>query len=175
MLGIISAVASIFTAVGGIAKGWFDHKVKKAEVARDVELAEIQAQQGIQIGSWKDEYLIILWTAPIIPALLDSVINWDPSMSVFLGVVQRLPVWYTSLLITITGASFGVRSMQNWKAAKLGREIAWEQSTNGAGQTSGHNGAGSAPAAPKTPGKNNEQSSDPSDTLAEPTSLTERG
>ena len=123
-------IGAIIGAVGSIADvfgKWFQHKTAKAEAQRDVELSEIRAGVEVQQGSLKDEYLVVLWTAPLIPALLDSLIHWDPSMAVFLKVVQTLPVWYTGLLITITGASFGVRGMNAWKSGKLERELTWDR------------------------------------------------
>lgn len=126
-LAILSGIGAIFGAVGDIAKGWFTHKTAKVEAARDVELSEIRAGVEIQQGSWKDEYLVILWTAPLIPAMLSAIIEWDPSMQTFLLVVDSLPTWYTTLLITITGASFGIRAMTNWKSGVLERELTWDR------------------------------------------------
>ena|SRR3990167_194638 len=126
-LAILSGIGAIFGAVGDVAKGWFAHKTAKIDAARDVELAEIRAGVEVQAGSFKDEYLLILWTLPLIPAIFDAVLHWDPSMSTFLRVVESLPLWYTSLLITITGASFGVRAMNSWKSGKLERELTWDR------------------------------------------------
>ena len=144
---MFSLLGGVFSAIVNIAQGWFKHRAAKTEATRDVQLASIRAQVDIQTGSFKDEYLVILWTAPLIPALLDSIIHWDPSMTTFLTVVGALPLWYTSLLITITGASFGVRSLQNWKSSKLDREIRWgnheevvRKNGNGNGPTAASSG-----------------------------------
>lgn len=127
MLGVLSAVGGIFSSISGIAQGWFNHKIEKAKAARDIEVEQIKAGVQIQGGSWKDEYLVVLWTAPIIPAMLDSIIHWDPNMTVFLAVVNALPSWYTGLLLTITTASFGIKGLVNWKASKLDRELKWDR------------------------------------------------
>jgi len=124
---MIPLIGPIFTAISGAVQSWFNHKTEAVKAAREIEVEQIRAGVQIQGGSWKDEYLVILWTAPIIPAMLDSLIHWDPSMSVFLKVVNELPVWYTSLLLTITTASFGVKGLLNWKASKLDRELKWDR------------------------------------------------
>ena len=121
----------LFSMIGSVAGGWFKHKLAKTEAARDVEIESIRAQVDIQTGSWKDEYLVIMWTMPLWPAIFDSVLHWDPSMTVFLNVVNTLPAWYTTMLIGMTTASFGVKAFQNWKSNKLDREIIWEKATNG--------------------------------------------
>jgi hypothetical protein len=127
---IIPILGPLFSMIGSIASGWLKHKQAKTEAIRDVEIASIRAQVDIQKGSWKDEYLVIMWTMPLWPAIFDSVLHWDPYMTVFLEVVNGLPVWYTTMLIGMTTASFGVKAFQNWKANKLDREIIWERATN---------------------------------------------
>ena len=127
MLGIIGGIGTIFSAISGIAQGWFNHKIEATKARRDVELSEISAQVEVQKDSFKDEYLLILWTLPLIPALFDAVLHWDPSMQTFLRVIDSLPAWYTGLLITITGASFGIRGMNAWKSGKLERELTWDR------------------------------------------------
>lgn len=135
MIGL-GAIFTAVSAVSGIFTSWFSHKTAKIEAQRDVELSEIKAGVEVQQGSWKDEYLVLLWTLPIIPAILDAVLHWDPQMRVFLQVIDRLPTWYTGLLITITGASFGIRGMNAWKSGKLERELTWDRhEKNGNGKS----------------------------------------
>lgn len=149
MLGIgaiFSGIGAVAQAISGPIQSWFSHKTAKVEAARDVELSEIRAGVEVQQGSFKDEYLVLLWTAPILPAMLDSIIHWDPGMTVFLTVINSLPTWYTGLLITITGASFGVRGMNAWKSGKLERELTWDRH-----EKNGHNGGINGGAKPPDP------------------------
>jgi len=125
-VGILGGIAGIFTAVSGIFQGWFQHKIAATQAARDTEITQIQAGVQIQQGSWKDEYLVIFWSMPLWPAIADSVIHWDPQMKVFLGVVNNLPVWYTTILIGMTTASFGVKTFKEWKSSVLDREMKWD-------------------------------------------------
>ena len=141
MLGLLTGVAGIFSAVSGIAQGWFAHKTAKVEAARQVEITTIQAGVDIQKGSWKDEYFTIFWTAPLYQPLFGAIWYWDAS--IFINYVAALPAWYTTILIGMTTASFGVKTFKDWKAGVLDREMTWDRHEKN-GKTSGGN-VGSAP------------------------------
>ena len=56
--------------------------------------------------SWKDEYVLILWTAPafmaFVPGLHEYVLRGFQAL-------LELPDWYTYTLVSISLASFGIK------------------------------------------------------------------
>ena len=100
--------------VGGMASTWIESKaesqkinleIKKKQLTGDIDW-DLEAMKGSQ-ASWKDEYLVILFSIPLILAFI-------PGME---GVVQngfeqlnKMPEWYQYSLGVIVAASFGVRS-----------------------------------------------------------------
>ena len=133
MLGL--GVGAIFTAIGGAVSSWMQHKTAKVEAARTVEVENIRAGVEIQKGSWKDEYFTIFWTWPLYPVIVEAGWKWDPS--IFINFIVALPVWYQTLLIGMTTASFGVKTFKDWKAGMLDREMKWDRHKNGNGNGSG--------------------------------------
>ena len=111
---MLGSITTILGSLGGLATSYIDGKtaVQKAEAQIrmkeatgeiDWELAAIRATQS----SWKDEWLVILFSIPLILAFI-------PGME---GVVQngfeqlnKMPEWYQYSLGVIVAASFGVRS-----------------------------------------------------------------
>ena len=125
ILAAFSGVGAIFTAVSAGIQSWMAHKTAKVEAARDVELETIKAGVEIQKGSWKDEYFTVFWTWPLYPVIVEAAWKWDPS--IFIAFVVALPVWYQTILIGMTTASFGVKTFKDWKAGTLERELTWDR------------------------------------------------
>ena len=118
-------LAALIGPISNIASTWLEGKVeeKKAQSATKVAKAQAEAvvMQKKATGemdwdlemprasstSWKDEWLVILFSIPLILAFI-------PGME---GVVQngfeqlnKMPEWYQYSLGVIVAASFGVRS-----------------------------------------------------------------
>ncbi len=107
-------IGQIISSLGGLASSYLEGKtaiqkanaqikMKEATGEIDWDLAAMRASQN----SWKDEYLVILFSIPLILAFI-------PGME---GVVQngfeqlnKMPEWYQYSLGVIVAASFGVRS-----------------------------------------------------------------
>ena len=122
MLGF-NAISSLLGSVGGLATSWIDGKtaVQKAEAQIrmkeatgeiDWELAAIRATQS----SWKDEWLTIIFTLPLI---LSFCGDWG-RQSVHDGFLslQQMPDWYQLSLGAIVAASFGIRSVSKFFGRK---------------------------------------------------------
>ena len=118
MLGF-NAITSLLGSVGGLATSWIDGKtaVQKAEAQIrmkeatgeiDWELAAIRATQS----SWKDEWLTILFSIPLILSLCG---NWGRQIVTdgFIA-LQSMPDWYQISLGAIVAASFGIRSVSKF-------------------------------------------------------------
>ncbi|QDP55886.1 MAG: hypothetical protein GOVbin8609_18 [Prokaryotic dsDNA virus sp.] len=110
--------------VGGITSlvsGWFENKKIEQQSKLETKLAEIEAesdydnlaQKNMQT-SWKDEYLILIFTAPLIIGYFDEerAIKW-------VNFVKEMPLWYQVILFGIVAATFGLRWWFKDKQAKL--------------------------------------------------------
>ena len=113
--------SGIVNAVGGIATAWMNNKVEETKAKGELKVAVEKRKTKMATGeidwdqtmaeaskdSWKDEWLVILFSIPLILAFI-------PGME---GVVQngfeqlnKMPEWYQYSLGVIVAASFGVRS-----------------------------------------------------------------
>ena len=111
--------------IANIAGSWMDGKVEQTKAKASANVARAKAEATIMekkatgeidwdiemarasSSSWKDEWLVILFSIPLILAFI-------PGME---GVVQngfeqlnKMPEWYQYSLGVIVAASFGVRS-----------------------------------------------------------------
>ena len=111
--------------IANIAGSWMDGKVEQTKAKASANVAKAKAEAAIMekkatgeidwdiemarasSSSWKDEWLVILFSIPLILAFI-------PGME---GVVQngfeqlnKMPEWYQYSLGVIVAASFGVRS-----------------------------------------------------------------
>ena len=111
---MIGALSTLLGSVGGLATSWIDGKtaVQKAEAQIrmkeatgeiDWELAAIRATQS----SWKDEWLTIIFTIPLI---LSFCGDWGRQVVTdgFIELQSRAD-WYTRSLGAIVDASFRIR------------------------------------------------------------------
>jgi hypothetical protein len=128
-------VLDIVTGGFGLVKGLIDNKkakqekqleidLKKMEHLADLEMADQKAETDYdlaalsgQVSSWKDEYLTILLSLPVIgsfvPGVQDSVVRgWD-----YLG---KAPVWFQTSFIGVIAATFGLRWLFNRKTKTEG-------------------------------------------------------
>ena len=122
MLGF-NAISSLLSSVGGLATSYIDGKtaVQKAEAQIrmkeatgeiDWELAAIRATQS----SWKDEWLTILFSLPLILCFCG---DWGRQIVTdgFIA-LQNMPDWYQISLGAIVAGSFGIRSVSKFFGAK---------------------------------------------------------
>ena len=120
---MISAITSILGSVGGLATSYIDGKtaVQKAEAQIrmkeatgeiDWELAAIRATQS----SWKDEWLTIIFTLPMVLCFCG---DWGRQVVTdgFIA-LQNMPDWYQISLGAIVAASFGIRSVSKFFGMK---------------------------------------------------------
>ena len=116
---MISAITSILGSLGGLATSYIDGKtaVQKAEAQIrmkeatgeiDWELAAIRATQS----SWKDEWLTILFSLPLILCFCG---DWGRQIVTdgFIA-LQNMPDWYQISLGAIVASSFGIRSVSKF-------------------------------------------------------------
>ena len=113
---IFGAITNI---LGSVVKGYFETKKEKAKQ----KLLQVQAETKIMEkkvsgeidwdmemakasdSSWKDEWLTIIFSIPLVLLLLGQ----EERVTAFFAALERAPDWYTYLLGTIVAASFGIR------------------------------------------------------------------
>ncbi|KAA6233116.1 hypothetical protein FP507_08745 [Chlorobium phaeovibrioides] len=117
-------ILDIITGGFGIIKGIIDNKKARQEKQQEIDLRKIEKQGELDIAnqqattdydiqalkqserSWKDEYLTILLSLPVIgsfiPGVQDSVVlGWD--------YLAKAPVWFQVAFIGVIAATFGLR------------------------------------------------------------------
>ena len=102
--------------VGGMASTWIESKaesqkinleIKKKQLTGDIDW-DLEAMKGSQ-ASWKDEYLVILFSIPLILCFMGS---WGRNIvQECFRALETMPEWYQVTLGCIVAASFGIRSV----------------------------------------------------------------
>ena len=120
-------IQGLLGPIASLAGTWLNGKVetKAAETKAKVARAEAEAQimvsratseadwekimaQGTQ-NSWKDEYLVLLFSIPLILAFLPF--EWaDQAVANGFAALDSMPQWYSYTLGVIVASSFAVRS-----------------------------------------------------------------
>ena len=118
-------LTALIGPIAELAGTWMSGKVEQTKAKAQTKVAMAQAEAGVMqkkatgeidwdleaikgaSSSWKDEWLVILFSVPLVLAFI-------PGME---GVVERgfsqlkaMPEWYQYSLGVIVAASFGVRS-----------------------------------------------------------------
>lgn len=105
------------TAIGEAFSVWFKGRteIKKAENERQVKALtheanwdEVQAQ-GSQ-SSWKDEWLTLLVSIPLIMAFIPDMV---PYVRAGFEVLKEVPEWYMGLVFVVFSASFGIKRLSD--------------------------------------------------------------
>ena len=113
---------SIVSAVGGIVSAYMENKVEQTKAKGALSIAIENRKTRMATGeidwdqtmaeaskdSWKDEYILLLWSIPLVLSFTgdDGV---DVVMRGF-EALETAPNWYTMSLGIIVAASYGVRS-----------------------------------------------------------------
>lgn len=123
MLPIIGAIVS---AVSSIGKSWLENRkvkaqgkiaisqakinarVKKEEAKANMDLA---AMDGMRY-SWKDEYLVILLSVPVILCFIPGL---DQYALRGFQILNETPDWYRWAVTGMIAASFGLRTWTGFK------------------------------------------------------------
>jgi hypothetical protein len=104
---------------GDLGKTWLKSKVVKTEAKAKAEaqimvnsaksISDWEALQARNAGqSWKDEWLTILFSIPLILAFIPATV---PYVMQGFEALELMPEWYRYSLSIIVAASFGVRSV----------------------------------------------------------------
>lgn len=118
--GIISVIVELGKTIGGglveraKIKTQGKLEIKKAkidmQVSRYKKLGEmdLEATKGMMF-SWKDEYLLVLFTIPLVLAFIPPLV---PYVIAGFQILQTLPAWYQWAITGMVAATFGLRTWQ---------------------------------------------------------------
>lgn len=118
--------------VAKIASTWMEGRLKKQEATTRLKVAEAEAKAVIMEkkvsgeidwdvtqaeaskDSWKDEWLTIIFTLPLVMLLFGE----EERVNNFFTALANCPDWYQYLLGTIVAASFGFRGVTKFMGKK---------------------------------------------------------
>lgn len=122
----IPIIGELFKSVAGLGQTYIEGKnaVSKAKadakaavivksVEKEADWEKIMAENSG--NSWKDEWLTLLFSIPLILAFIPSMV---PYVHEGFKVLEIMPDWYQYTLSVIVAASFGVRSAIGFMKAK---------------------------------------------------------
>jgi len=109
---------TLLGTIAAIGKTWVEGKVARSKAKAEAEAqvlvqasqstADWEAYMAKQASqSWKDEWLTLLFSIPLILAFIPSAV---PYVMQGFEALEAMPQWYQYTLSIIVAASFGVRS-----------------------------------------------------------------
>ena len=76
-------------------------------------------------SDWKDEFILLILSAPI-AVLAWAVISEDPSsmdkVKLFFEYFSQLPSWFTNLWILVVASVYGIKGTQIWRNGQGGNK-----------------------------------------------------
>jgi hypothetical protein len=110
---------ALISPISELVGGYFKRKAeeKQATHERKMEVIKHEANwdniQATNAGtSWKDEWLTLLFSVPLVMAFVPSAV---PYVIDGFKALEEMPEWYRVYLGVIMAASFGVRQLVNFK------------------------------------------------------------
>jgi hypothetical protein len=116
-------LSAILNPLGAIASSWLEGRNEKIRANTKVKVAQAEAEATVMQKkaageidwdvaqakasetSWKDEWLTVVFTLPLILLLFGE----EERVNNFFVALSNCPEWYQYLLGTIVAASFGFR------------------------------------------------------------------
>jgi hypothetical protein len=123
---------AILGPIGAIASSWLDGRNEKIKAGTRVKVAKAEAeaivmqkkatgeidwdiaQAKASESSWKDEWLTVVFTFPLILLLFGE----EERVNNFFLALNNCPEWYQYMLGTIVAASFGFRGAAQFMKKK---------------------------------------------------------
>jgi hypothetical protein len=120
---MLPVIGAIISAVASVAGSWLETRKVKAEgriaIAQskiDFKVAQYTARAQMDVESmkgmafsWKDEYLLLLFSVPLILCFIPPMV---PYVKEGFAVLKTLPLWYQWSITGMVAATFGLRT---WK------------------------------------------------------------
>lgn len=117
--------AALIGPVSNLIGQWFENKKEESKAKHERTIKQLAGEidldntsAGDMRHSWKDEWLVLVFTTPIVAIFYGSIVD-NPGiierMVEGIKAITALPVWYQSTLGAITVASFGLRTYKQYK------------------------------------------------------------
>ena len=94
-------------------------KMKKGEIEYTGKVFEAQK------GDWKDEFILLILSAPVL-VLAWAVVSEDPTamdkVKLFFEYFSQLPSWFTNLWILVVASVYGIKGTQIWRNGQGGKK-----------------------------------------------------
>ena len=125
-------LSAILGPLGAIASSWLDGRNEKIKADTKVKVARAEAEAFVMQkkatgeidwditqakaseSSWKDEWLTVVFTLPLILLMFGE----EERVNNFFLALTNCPEWYQYLLGTIVAASFGFRGAARFMGKK---------------------------------------------------------
>ena len=101
---IVGLVKDYFQGKRDIKKAEIEHEVKALQNESDWDTVQAKSSQG----SWKDEWLTLLISIPMILAFIPSMV---PYVEQGFNALGTMPEWYQYLVGVVFAASFGIKKV----------------------------------------------------------------
>lgn len=115
-------LTSLLAPLGGILSTWLEgkQKIQEATIAKEVTQLTNEAnwdniQAEASKSSWKDEWLTILISIPMIMAFIPGM---REAVDDGFNVLESCPEWYQYLIGVVFAASFGIKKVTDIFASK---------------------------------------------------------
>ena len=114
LIPIVTLVSTLFQGWMGAKKVKAEGQAKIAQAKVDATIRKIDHQSDMDVNaasdmkhSWKDEYLVILMSIPVIMCFIPGL---DAQALKGFEVLKQTPEWYRWAFLGIIAASFGLRT-----------------------------------------------------------------
>lgn len=112
-IGVIGQIATTFLE-GRVAKQRGENQIKLAEAEAKAKILSSESDwekimANNQAGSWKDEYLLIIYTIPILLAFCG---DWGREIVANgFNALEQMPTFYSASLGAMIASSFAIRGV----------------------------------------------------------------
>ena len=113
---------ALIAPIGGIISTWMKGKqvIAEAKIEREVKALSNEAnwdmvQAEASKESWKDEWLTVLISIPLVMAFIPGM---DEYLRAGFNVLEDCPEWYQYLVGVVFAASFGIKKVTDIFARK---------------------------------------------------------
>jgi len=107
-MGWLTALTTLVGPVSSMVSKWQERRGQVAAAKHEANLERIRAQKG----DWKDEFVLIVVSAPILCAFVPPL--QDDAFRAF-EYMDKLPEWYMGLWVIICASVFGVNQIPKFK------------------------------------------------------------